>query len=137
MKFKRNVGIEKGRMELTPLVDVVLLLIIFFMLSSSFIFNPGIKVELPEYTASENLQPSDIVVTITKENEIYFKDEYIPLMDELRQRLKKAAAKYPDARLIIKADMNIPFRWVVQVMTIAQEEGITNQAFATRPKEIQ
>ena len=53
MKFKSRLKIEAGKLEVTPLIDVVFLLLIFFMLSSSFIFQPGIKVKLPESQVSE------------------------------------------------------------------------------------
>ncbi len=134
MRFKRNLAIAKGLLDLTPLIDVVLLLLIFFMLSSSFVFNPGVKVELPEYTSSENLNESDLVVTISKEGLYLFNDNSI-LLRELRNKFRQAGLEDPNARLIIKAANEVPHGVVVRVMVTAKEAGIRNQAFATRPKE--
>jgi biopolymer transport protein ExbD len=134
MRFKRNMTIAKGLMDMTPLIDVVLLLLIFFMLSSSFIFNPGVKVDLPEYTSTESLTKSDMVVTITKEGLYLYNDNSI-LLRELQNRFKQAANENPNARLIIKAANEVPHGVVVRVMVMAKEAGITNQAFATRPRE--
>jgi biopolymer transport protein ExbD len=134
MRFKRNLTIAKGLMDMTPLIDVVLLLLIFFMLSSSFIFNPGVKVDLPEYTSTESLTRSDMVVTITKEGLYLYNDNSI-LLRELQNRFKQAASENPNARLIIKAANEVPHGVVVRVMVMAKEAGITNQAFATRPRE--
>ncbi|MCK4248214.1 MAG: biopolymer transporter ExbD, partial [Candidatus Omnitrophica bacterium] len=53
MIFKGKMEIEKGRLDITPLVDVIFLLIIFFMLTSSFISQPGIKINLPKAVTSE------------------------------------------------------------------------------------
>ncbi len=77
MRFKTNLTIAKGVLDITPLIDVVLLLLIFFMLSSSFVFNPGVKVDLPEYSSGETLQESDLVVTITEEGLYFYNDESV------------------------------------------------------------
>jgi biopolymer transport protein ExbD len=139
MKFRRTVEIEKGRrLEITPLIDVVLLLLIFFMLTSSFVFNPGIKVNIPEYSSAENIRPTDLVVTITKSNEVFFKGKYMSQIDNFRQlklELQKAARETKDPRLIIEADIGVPFGKVVDIMSLAMDEGLYNQAIATRPKE--
>ncbi len=134
MRFKRNVAIAKGLMDMTPLIDVVLLLLIFFMLSSSFIFNPGVKVDLPEYTSSESLEESDIVVTITRDLLYLYNDNSIAFQ-ELQRRLNRAASENPNARLVIKAAREVPHGDVVRVMVMAKDAGIADQAFATRPFE--
>lgn len=134
MKFKRNLSIAKGLMDMTPLIDVVLLLLIFFMLSSSFIFNPGVKVDLPESTSSETLEKSDIVVTITKELLYLYNDDSVEY-GELEQKMRRAAQDNPNARLILKAAKDVPHGDVVRIMLMAKEAGISNQAFATRPLE--
>ena len=139
MKFRRTVEIEKGRrLEITPLIDVVLLLLIFFMLTSSFVFNPGIKVDIPEYTSAENVKPTDLVVTITKSREVFFKGRYVSPIDNFRQlklEFRKAAGEAKDSRLIIEADTGVPFGKVVEIMSMAMDEGLYSQAIATRPKE--
>ena len=134
MRFKRNLTIAKGLRDLTPLIDVVLLLLIFFMLSSSFVFNPGVKVDLPEYTSRESLNQSDLVVTISKEGLYLFNDNSI-LLRELKSKFNQAASENPNARLILKAANEVPHGVVVKVMVMAKEAGIENQAFATRPKQ--
>jgi biopolymer transport protein ExbD len=104
------------------------------MLSSSFVFNPGVKVDLPEYTSRESLNQSDLVVTISKEGLYLFNDDSI-LLRELKSKLKQAASENPNARLILKAANEVPHGIVVKVMVMAKEAGIENQAFATRPKQ--
>lgn len=134
MKLKRNLSIARGLMDMTPLIDVVLLLLIFFMLSSSFIFNPGVKVDLPESTSSETLEKSDIVVTITKELLYFYNDSSIQIK-ELEQKVRQVARDNPDARLILKVAKDVPHGDVVRIMIMAKDAGISNQAFATRPFE--
>ncbi len=139
MKFRRTVEIEKGkRLEITPLIDVVLLLLIFFMLTSSFVFNPGIKVDLPEHSSKENRQNTDIEVIITRSYEVYFEGEYVSPIDQfkkLRLKFKKAVQENKDRRIMIKADVSVPFGRVVRIMSLAAEEGLHNQAIATKQGE--
>ncbi len=140
MRFKRRVSIFSGQLELTPLVDVVLLLLIFFVLSSTYIFNPGVKVELPESAASTDVQTTDLVLTITEKNEVYFRDKLIsPLegYEQLHTELRKARLAHGDEvpRLIVNADEKIPWGRVIHIMGIAYEEGFVTQFAGVRPKE--
>jgi len=121
-------------LDTTPLIDVVLQLIIFFMLTSSFVFNPGVKVDLPEYASDEAVNKDDILVTITEE-QLYFLNESSLVLPELQKRFRETASRNPNARLIIKADKDVPHGDVVRVMLMAKDAGIKNQAFATRPEE--
>lgn len=123
-----------AEMNMTPLIDVVLQLVIFFMLCSSFVFNPGVKVDLPEHSSDESLRKSDIVVTITEELLYLYNDNTVEPR-ELRLNLERAAADNPNGRLIIKAAKEVPHGTVLEVMIMAKEAGIDNQAFATRPTE--
>ena len=134
MRFKTNLTIAKGVLDITPLIDVVLLLLIFFMLSSSFVFNPGVKVDLPEYSSGESLQESDLVVTITEEGLYLYNDESV-IFRELKNKFRRAASENPNARLIIKAAKQVPHGNVVRVMVMAKRAGVKNQAFATRPEQ--
>lgn len=134
MRFRRNLTIARGLLDMTPLIDVVLLLLIFFMLSSSFVFSPGVKVDLPEYSSSESLKKSDLVVTITEEG-LYLYNDNVILPRELKNRFRQAASENPNARLIIKAANRVAHGVVVRIMLMAKDAGLENQAFATRPEQ--
>ena len=134
MRFKRNLTIARGLLDMTPLIDVVFLLLIFFMLSSSFVFNPGVKVDLPEEAARENISQSDIVLTITKEMLYLYNDDSV-VFQQLSNRFRRAALTNPNVRLVIKAAREVPHGSVVRVMVMAKDAGIRNQSFATRPRD--
>ncbi|HDM37751.1 MAG TPA: biopolymer transporter ExbD, partial [Candidatus Omnitrophica bacterium] len=85
--FKSRLQIKRKTMELTPLIDVVFLLLIFFMLTSSFISQPGIKINLPKALTGQLLQQDTLVLTITEDNRIYFNNKRI-LFKELKDKLK-------------------------------------------------
>ena len=140
MKFKRRIAIFSGQPELPPLVDVVFLLLLFFLLSPSMIPRPGIEVDLPESVASTSVQSSDVVLTITDKNEVYFRDKLIsPLegYERLRTELQNVKRDHGDEtpRLIVQADKKIPYGRVIEIISIAWEEGFYTQSLATEPKE--
>ncbi|MCK5161393.1 MAG: biopolymer transporter ExbD, partial [Candidatus Aureabacteria bacterium] len=103
MKFRKKASLEKGKLDITPLIDVIFLLLLFFMLSSSFILQPGIKVNLPESKVSEAQSEDNIIVTITSERKILLNDENIT-EETLGIKLRPIAKRTPDKIVIIKAD---------------------------------
>jgi len=132
MEFRRKKRIER-RLDITPLIDVVLLLVIFFMITTSFVMQPGIRVKLPEAGTKEEGAPEDLVVLITREGELYYRDTKVSEA-ELRQRLEEDARAEGDSVLVIKADEEALHGKVVRVMDMAKGEGITRLAIATSPK---
>jgi len=134
MKFKRNYQIEKEALNLTPLVDVIFLLLIFFMLSSSFMLQPGIKINMPIAKKSSPFKEENMIVTLTQENQVFFNDERTTF-EGLKRRMRRAVTKNPNGTLIIKADKNSRHGNVVRVMSLAKQTGIASIAIATKPKE--
>lgn len=132
MEFRRRRRLER-RLDITALIDVVLLLVIFFMISTSFIVQPGIKVKLPQAGTKEEGTPEDLVVLVTKEGDLYYGDTKVT-DQELRDRLGRDARAEGNSVLIIKADEEAMHGRVVKVMDMAKTEGISRLAIATTPK---
>ncbi len=128
MRFTRHVQLEKGHLDLAPMIDCVFLLLIFFLLTSNFIFQPGIKVNLPKTVTSEAIQEQSLVITITAENVIYLNEAPIAVR-ELAGEFKKAAAR--DRAVLIRADRRTSMGRVVEVWDLCQKEGIARVNIAT------
>jgi len=128
MKFKRRLRIEKGLIDLTPMVNIFFLLFVFFLFTSSFIFQPGIKVSLPKAVTSEVMQQDNITVTITKLDKIYLEDKQITI-DELKSRLKILAKE--KTGLLIRADSRAPLGRVVEIWDTCRKEGVSQVNIAT------
>ncbi|MFC1631372.1 ExbD/TolR family protein [Candidatus Omnitrophota bacterium] len=128
MRFKRHVEFEKGKMDIAPLIDVVFLLLIFFMLTSSYIFQPGIKINLPKAVTSEVIQEKNLVITVNAENAIFLNERPVNL-EQLRAHLLKAAGA--DRPLLIKADRQASLGKVVQIWDMCRETGLTQINIAT------
>ncbi len=120
-------------LDMTPLIDVVLMLVLFFMLTTTFVLAPGIKVDLPPGRAVQRTGEGDKVVIITKEGRVYYEDEQIDLAS-LETALRQARARQPEVRLVVKADKEARHGRVVEVMDMAKGVGISRLAIATSPK---
>ena len=129
MEFEREREIRM-HLEIAPLVDIVLLLLIFFMLTSNFIMQPGIKITLPRAKTARP-QEEDIVVFITKDNRIYFNDREINI-GELKDALEGKLEKSKKKNVILKADEKINLGLAVKVMDIAKEAKAENLVISTK-----
>ena len=116
------------------LTDIVLLLLIFFLLSSTFILQPGIKVELPEAQVVETVERQILTVTISISGGVYLNDEPVSLA-ELPARLQQELAGDVDKDIILRADEDIPFKRAVEIMDIAKRVGAGRFLVATRTQE--
>ena len=128
MKFKRRLKPEKGLIEMTPLINVFFLLFIFFAFTSSFIFQPGIKVDLPKAVTSEVVQQESAVIILTKDDKLYLNDREIS-RDELLSNLRLMAKD--NVPLLIKADSHASLGRVVEIWDMCRKEGVSQANIAT------
>ncbi len=128
MKFKRKVFLEQGKLDIAPLIDIVFLLLIFFMLTSSFIFQPGIRVSLPRAVTSEVLHKELMIVTITKDNKVYINERPAD-GDELVSRITVASRE--EQPLLIKADKSADLGKVIEIWDICRQVDIKQINIAT------
>lgn len=130
MRFKRHMELEHGlkQIEITPLIDMVFLLLIFFLLTSNFVMQPGIKVNLPKAATSEIVQYENIEIIISAENVTYFNGKVLTA-GELRNLIKQLAKRKQP--LLIKADRRASLGRVVEVWDMCRDLGVTQLNIAT------
>lgn len=128
MKFRRRIKLEKGMLDLTPMINVFFLLFVFFLFTSSFIFQPGIKVSLPKAVTSEIIQQDNVTITIARDDKIYLEDREIN-KDELASRLRMLAKD--KMGLLIKADSRSSLGLVVEIWDTCRREGVSQINIAT------
>ncbi len=128
MRFKRRTEMKKGQLDIAPLVDVVFLLLIFFMLTSSFIFQPGIKVNLPKAVTSEAIHEKSLVILVTNSDVVYLNDRAITTK-ELNSRLRIAAKEKKP--LLIKSDRQASMGKIVEIWDMCRDAGISQINIAT------
>ncbi len=145
MKIRRVTRRSEGlKLDLTPLIDVVFLLLIFFMLGTTFIdINAGVKIDLPQSTIKEISDYKEILVAIDKDRniEIAYKDSTGKRMNEevkmteLEGTLMELIENSQEKNVIIKADRSIDHGTVVEIMSVAKNAGALSLDIAAEEKE--
>ncbi len=127
---------ESPELNLTPLIDVVFLLLIFFMVSTTFDKESRIKVELPQAATQDERDKNDTVLDITIDAKGRFyvnQNEVINTeISTLMGAIEKAVNDKRDLPVIISADANTPHHSVIKVMDAASQLGFVNMTFAAR-----
>jgi biopolymer transport protein ExbD len=123
---------KKVQIDITPLVDIVFLLLIFFMVTSTFLELPGIKLVLPSAKSSAPQTAKELTITVSAENKLFLNDKAIE-WNQLESRLKTILKINPASKtLVIKADRSVPHGKVVNIMDIARISGIQKLVVTTQ-----
>ena len=123
---------KKVQINVTSLIDVMFILLIFFMVTSTFLEQPGMKLELPEAKSATVERIEKMVVYIDANQQIYFNDKPLAI-DHLKSQLKSALKRSRKPTLVLRADERVPHGLVVKVMDIARQAGVKRLVVATRP----
>ena len=125
---------ESVDINLTPLIDVVFLLLIFFMVSTTFDRHAKLKVQLPSAEAKMQQQIKDpVVLSIDAKGKYYINDRQVvnTQLDTLKAALQKTVDNNPDITLLLRADGRTPHQSVVRAMDAASQLGLTKLSIAT------
>ncbi|MGA9521993.1 MAG: protein TolR [Myxococcaceae bacterium] len=121
-----------SEINVTPLVDVMLVLLIIFMITAPLI-QQGVKVNLPDAKAAPvEATEKKIVLSIDAQKRVFIGEAEVPL-EELEEKLKANAKAQADKEIYLHADRDIPYGMVVEVMASAQRAGIPNVGMITDP----
>lgn len=133
MRFREE-SRRKVSINVTSLIDVVFLLLIFFVVTSTFLERPGLDLSLPEASSAEVATPREVTVQLQAEGRILVDGEPIELAalsESLAARLDEAETR----RVVLEADERVPHGRVVGVMDAARSAGASGIVVATRPGE--
>lgn len=121
-------------LDMTPLVDVVFQLLIFFLLTSTYVQQQddsntsSVPVELPESSLNASQQaPDELVISISESGAVFIGDEEVSL-DELAGRLTQTARSKPETIVLVRGDQRVPYGRVGQVMSIVRASGLRMSA---------
>ncbi len=131
VKFKKENNKTRGiltTLDLTPVVDVVFNLLIFFALSLNFAATSGgINLKLPTASTSEPIKSEQITINLTQEGKVYLNDKSSS-MEKIRERLRNTEDK--SSLVIIRADSSVVHGKVVETMDLVKSEGFSRLAIA-------
>ena len=123
-----------AEINITPLVDVVLVLLLIFMLTAP-VLQSGVEVAIPKTRSVNQLTEERMVVTIDKDQNVFLQDRPVNVHD-LAARLRSGSTAANAKRIIyVRADEQVPFGAFASVMDEVKQAGITNISIVTRPVE--
>lgn len=123
-----------AEINVTPLVDVMLVLLIIFMVTAPML-QMGIDVNLPRVTSkSVDINEEKLVLTINGTKEVFINKTKIP-MNDLRSKLESIFASRIDKEIFLRADKNVPYGFVVEVMSEIRKAGIDKLGMITEPPQ--
>lgn len=128
---RKDEGVE---VNLTPLIDVVFLLLIFFMVSSTFDRHAKLKVQLPQAEAQmQQAQDNPVVLSIDANGKYYIDDRQVinEQLETLKNALRQTVGERTDVTLLLRADGRTPHQSVVRAMDAASQLGLTKLSIAT------
>jgi biopolymer transport protein ExbD len=122
MKLSNNKK-RKVTLNLTSLIDVLFILIIFFTVSSTFLEQPGIELKLPEAKSSEGHTAQKIIIYVDKNRNLFLNDEIVST-NNLISELQKLTNFKEDKSIVLKADTDVSHGTVIEIMDLLRQQGI-------------
>ncbi len=135
MGFRRLHRSEPPRVDLTPMVDVVFLLLIFFMISTTFVETPGLTINLPKSSSQQVKEKAREVRVYLRADGTIFLDRQPVELSYLVEQLQSYGERAADTTFLLMADKEARHGKVVQLMDIAKNAGFTKLAIATEKKQ--
>jgi biopolymer transport protein ExbD len=132
MRFRKAIPDEEPRLGIAPLIDVVFLLLIFFMVTSHFNLASGIPIRLPKVAQkSYDREEQKVTLVMDARGNVYLEGEKIDLAS-LGSRLQVLVEKEGLVQLLLEADKTVQHGNVVQVMDLAKQAGVLSIVIAAR-----
>ncbi|MBU1692708.1 MAG: biopolymer transporter ExbD [Verrucomicrobia bacterium] len=130
-RFRTRLRPARSPLAVVPLLNVILLLWLFSLVNSSFVLQPGIRMELPAAPFTAGARYGTLVVTLTQEGLVFFNDERVSL-DALKNVFVKSASGKSPRPLLIEADGRVRYQTLVNIYNMATEAGFREVVLATR-----
>jgi len=138
MKLRQTSSEDEPAVNLTPLIDVVFILLIFFMVSTTFQRESEIKIELPEASSEPVEEKEDVLEIVIDVEGHYFIDEQQVVNTEietLKTAIQKFLGEQTEMPVVIRADRNTPYESVVRAMDATAQLGLVQMSLATNQPE--
>jgi biopolymer transport protein ExbD len=121
---------RKVQINVTSLIDVLFILLIFFMVSSTFLEQPGMKLELPKAKSAQVEQIENLIIYIDRRMQIFLNDKPVAV-DRLENQLRETIADNESPTLVLRADKEVPHGLVVTIMDVAKQVGVKRLVVGT------
>jgi biopolymer transport protein ExbD len=134
---RRSFSSESGNADedvnVTPLLDIVFIMLIFFIVTSTFVKEPGVDINRPEAATSTERRLASIIVAISEDDEIWINKERVEL-DEVKAIVEQLVRENPKGTAVVQADAKSKTRLLVEVVTQIRATGVEDVAVSTENK---
>lgn len=130
---RRNIsqgGDDDQDVNVTPLLDIVFIMLIFFIVTSTFVKEPGVEIERPDAVSSTERKLASIIVAISDEDEIWINKELVELQ-EVKAVVEGLRRENPKGTAVVQADAASKTRLLVEVVNQIRATGVTDVAVST------
>ena len=128
-RISHATGDDESQVDLTPLIDVVFIMLIFFIVTATFVKETGIDVNKPDAPTAEVKKKANILVAIDSKNRIWIEGRTVDIRS-VRPNLERLHAENPQGSLVIQADEESKNKLLVEVMDAARQAGVSKIALA-------
>ncbi|HPG30533.1 MAG TPA: biopolymer transporter ExbD [bacterium] len=135
-KFFKHDDESTPELDIAPMVDLVFTLLIFFMATSTFMLQPGFKIELPEASSTDNINSEYLTIYINQNEEIFLNDKRTSL-DSLGSEIQKNLPALKESSISVNADYRVEYGLVIKLTDIAKLAGVKNVILTTQPGDVQ
>jgi biopolymer transport protein ExbD len=134
MRRRRTREQEESEIDITPMLDVVFIMLIFFIVTASFVKESGIDVNRPDASTAEVKERGNILVAITETNQVWIDRRQVDVRS-VRANIERLRAENPQGAVVIQADKNSKNGLLVKVMDAARQAGVENVSLAATQTE--
>ena len=138
MKYPRTVKPFRGQLEVAPFAGVFVVLLMFLLLHTNFVYIPGVRIDLPPAEGLPGTTNPTVVVAVDRNGQLIFENQIVKEPD-LLEKLTAAVARHRAAKggltLVVQADKSVAYEVVVRLAELARAAGIKEVLQATRPAQ--
>ena len=127
---KQKAADDEAQIDLTPMLDVVFIMLIFFIVTASFIKEAGVEVNRPEASTSDPKDNVNILIAVTSNDEVWMDGRRIDVR-AVRANVERLHAENPKGAVVIQADKKSTTETVVKVLDASREAGVMDVSLAT------
>lgn len=134
--MKLQVKRKKPRLEITPMIDVIFFMLVFFLLFSTLkTAQTGVEVELPKTVNMGETEQNTVVVSITKDERVFYGKEPVGI-EELERKVQQELRQDPASRFIVKPDATVPYLELIKVMDVLAGAGVKQPLLGVDRRQI-
>ncbi len=128
---KHSQAAEEAEIDITPMLDIVFIMLIFFIVTASFVKEAGVDIKRPDAETSVKQDKANILIAVTSTNEVWMERRQIDPR-AVRANIERLRAENPEGSVVIQADKDAKVGLTTQVIDAVRQAGVTNYVLATK-----